>query len=53
MTSGSYIKSDRPPKVDVFVPRQPHQSLLIIKINGGGARANEGRKHLGELSKKV
>lgn len=44
MTSGSYAESDRPRKVGVLFPLQFHQSRLIIVINGGGARANEGRK---------
>lgn len=43
MTS-SNIESDRPPKVGVSFPRRLHQSWRIIMIDGGGARANEGRK---------
>lgn len=44
MTSGGSAESDRPRKVDVLSPRQLHQSRLIIMMDGGGARANEGRK---------
>lgn len=43
MTS-SYIESDRPPEAGVSFPRRLHQSWRIIMIDGGGARANEGRK---------
>lgn len=42
--TSSYIESDRPHKVGVLFPLRSHQSWLIIMIDGGGARANEGRK---------
>lgn len=43
MTPGN-TDSDRPLKAAASLPRRLHQSRRVIMIDGGGARANEGRK---------